>query len=143
MTKPTAYRLRETFGRENIIKGTVVYRQSGHDYGLAGDDTRLTGVEHISVTLNKNGDYPGFTIPRYLLEEITAEEAEKSTDNGPWPKTVVVYLHSSKERMYEHGERMGLKDEALSKFSYALYELAVSISVEKDGSYNIEGFSEK
>ena len=50
--------------------GTIVYKQKYHDYGLASDDTRITGVEHISVTLNSDGDYPGFTIPRYQLEEV-------------------------------------------------------------------------
>lgn len=43
--------------------GTVVYRQAEYDYGCASDDTRTTGVEHISVTRNRKGGYPGFTIP--------------------------------------------------------------------------------
>lgn len=51
-------------------KGTTVYEQAGYDYGLAYDDTRVTGVKHISVTLNSDGSYPGFTIPLDDLEEI-------------------------------------------------------------------------
>ena len=34
------------------VAGTVVFRPTGWDYGLASDDTRMTGIEHISVTLN-------------------------------------------------------------------------------------------
>jgi hypothetical protein len=52
-------------------KGDTVYHLGMHDYGLAGDDTRTTGVEHVSVTLNSDGSYPSFTIPRYLLREIS------------------------------------------------------------------------
>lgn len=44
--------------------GTVVFRPKGWDYGAANDDTRVTGVEHISVTLSSSGDYPFFTIPK-------------------------------------------------------------------------------
>ena len=50
--------------------GTVVYDQKGWDYGLSSDDTRCTGVEHISVTLKSDGDYPGFTVPLYQLKAI-------------------------------------------------------------------------
>ena len=45
------------------VAGTSVYSARGYDYGLASDDTRMTGVEHTSVTLDPNGDYPVFTIP--------------------------------------------------------------------------------
>lgn len=52
------------------IVHTVVYGATRHDYGLARDDSRFTGVEHISVTLNSDGDYPFFTHPRHELIEI-------------------------------------------------------------------------
>lgn len=52
-----------------VKRGDFVYKQKYHDYGLASDDTRMTGIEHVSVTLNENGDYPGFTIPRSHLAE--------------------------------------------------------------------------
>ena len=48
--------------------GKFVYDSAGHDYGLASDDTQATGIQHVSVTLNENGDYPFFTIP---LEDLT------------------------------------------------------------------------
>jgi len=51
-------------------KGTIVYDQSGYYYGLSSDDTNVTGIEHISVTLNKNGDYPGFTVSVEDLKEV-------------------------------------------------------------------------
>lgn len=47
--------------------GTIVYDLSGTDYGCANDDTRHTGVEHISVTLKPDGGYPGFSVPRHKL----------------------------------------------------------------------------
>lgn len=50
-------------------KGTVVYELKGYDYGLASDDTRYTGIEHISVTLKSDGDYPSFTVPKHKLEK--------------------------------------------------------------------------
>lgn len=50
--------------------GDAVYDQRGHDYGLASDDTRITGIEHVTVTLNENGDYPGFTVPKHHLIKV-------------------------------------------------------------------------
>lgn len=50
--------------------GTIVYSLRGWDYGLASDDTRHTGIEHVSVTLKPDGDYPSFTIQRNSLEKI-------------------------------------------------------------------------
>lgn len=50
--------------------GTVVYSARMHDYGLAGDDTRLTGVQHVSVTLEPDGGYPVFTIPEKDLKRL-------------------------------------------------------------------------
>ena len=50
--------------------GTIVYDQEVYDYGLAREDTWETGVEHISVTLKENGDYPGFTVAAQDLEVL-------------------------------------------------------------------------
>ncbi len=57
----TAYTLK--YGRFGHKAGTTVYLQMYHDYGLASDDTHATGIKHISVTLNADGGYPGFTVP--------------------------------------------------------------------------------
>lgn len=50
-------------------KGTTVYACSKPDYGCANDDTRHTGVEHVSLTLDPTGDYPFFT---HRLDQIEA-----------------------------------------------------------------------
>lgn len=50
--------------------GQTVYELIHYDYGLASDDTRFTGVEYVSVTLDESGDYPSFTIPKHELKEI-------------------------------------------------------------------------
>jgi len=57
-------------GEVHANMGDVVYPTLMCDYGLANDDTRATGVEHITVTLNEDGSNPGFTIPLHHLEEI-------------------------------------------------------------------------
>ena len=65
----TAYRLlRDRFGKP---AGSICYPCRYHDYGLANDDTRRTGVEHWSMTLNSDGSWPSFTVPVHELEEIT------------------------------------------------------------------------
>lgn len=50
--------------------GTVVYSPRAHDYGLASDDTRMRGIQHVSVTLQPDGGYPVFTIPEAHLERM-------------------------------------------------------------------------
>jgi hypothetical protein len=67
----TTYRLLKDSEIEPKAKaGTLVYDCKGHDYGCANDDTRMTGIEHQSVTLNADGDYPFFTVPTRDLEKI-------------------------------------------------------------------------
>lgn len=62
---------------ENQAKiGDKVYRGRNHDFGLARDDTRATGEEYISVTLDKNGEYPYFTVPVRLLGEVIDDANE-------------------------------------------------------------------
>lgn len=51
-------------------KGTIVYSAKGYDYGCASEDTKHTGVEHISVTLKPDGDYPFFTVPLQKLKNL-------------------------------------------------------------------------
>jgi hypothetical protein len=53
-----------------VPAGTIVYEIRGHDYGLASNDTHATGIEHISVTLKADGDYPFFTVPLEDLEDL-------------------------------------------------------------------------
>lgn len=55
---------------QNVKAGDTVYACHKYDYGCANDDTRHTGVEHRSFTLDPTGDYPFFTVPMTDLEEI-------------------------------------------------------------------------
>lgn len=55
---------------KSVQVGDTVYEHLGHDYGCSRDDTMYTGIEHISVTLNEDGDYPFFTIPKAHLNEV-------------------------------------------------------------------------
>lgn len=48
--------------------GTIVQDYNGFDYGLSHDDSRVTGIEHTSVSLD--GELPFFTIPVEDLDEI-------------------------------------------------------------------------
>lgn len=70
---PRAYTvLRGDRAAVGVAPGQVVYDCQGHDYGCASDDTRNSGIEHVSVTARPDGGYPFFTIPRADLEPIEA-----------------------------------------------------------------------
>lgn len=62
--------IRSDRAAKDVEVGTIVYDSAKHDYGLSSDDTRMTGIYHVSVTLNEDGDYPFFTIPFVDLEEV-------------------------------------------------------------------------
>jgi hypothetical protein len=67
----TRYRMKKDATTEpKATAGTIVYACAKHDYGLARDDTRMTGTPHISVTMRPDGDYPFFTVPKDSLEEV-------------------------------------------------------------------------
>jgi len=55
-------------------KGTTVYDCRGYDYGTASLDTRMSGIEHMSVTLDPEGGYPFFTVPVDAVELIEQEK---------------------------------------------------------------------
>ncbi len=63
-------RTRVLSGTTYAVPGDTVYDQKGYDYGLSNDDSRLFGIEHVSVTKNSDGSYPGFTIPKRDLRVI-------------------------------------------------------------------------
>jgi hypothetical protein len=54
-----------------------------------------------------------------------------------WPKTVDTYVKGSKESGYDVGKELGLEGDALGIFTYLHYEVELTISVQKDGSYVI------
>lgn len=60
--------LRADRAASKVSIGDTVYRCAGHDYGCSSDDTAMTGIPHISVTLDSSGGYPFFTIPVEDLE---------------------------------------------------------------------------
>lgn len=55
--------LRDSTINPDVKAGATVYDCARHDYGLARDDSRHFGIDHMSVTLDPNGDYPFFTVP--------------------------------------------------------------------------------
>lgn len=58
------YRVLKDSKREpKAVAGMIIYDSFNYDYGCANDDTRLTGVEHKSFTLDPKGGYPFFTMP--------------------------------------------------------------------------------
>lgn len=49
-----------------------------------------------------------------------------------------MYLHGEKESNYELGEKLGLSEEAIKNFAYALYEVEFEVEVDtKTGDYTI------
>lgn len=76
-----AYRLLKSAELADAPAGTIVYGAAAHDYGLASDDSRITGIEHISVTLKRSGGYPTFTMPLRDLEKTEAPPLPKLTED--------------------------------------------------------------
>jgi hypothetical protein len=69
--QPTPFRLlNDSTIKPDVKAGTTVYEYLGYDYGLASDDTRMTRIEHVSVTLEPNVT-PSFTVPRRDLAPIS------------------------------------------------------------------------
>lgn len=54
--------------RSGMAVGTPLYYGSD-GYGCASDDSRVTGIEHVSVSVNESG-VPFFTIPRADIEFV-------------------------------------------------------------------------
>lgn len=64
------YRLLKDAENDSAKAGCIVYKCMQCDYGLSSDDTALTGIQHVFVTLEEDGGYPGFTIPARDLEMV-------------------------------------------------------------------------
>jgi hypothetical protein len=62
--------LRNSQIEERAVAGTIVYKLRKNDFGAAKDDSKHTGIKHISVTYDPEGKYPFFTIPEQDLELI-------------------------------------------------------------------------
>ena len=84
LRSPRSFRLTTACHRRDgttVPAGTVVYEFRYTDYGLANDDTRATGVEHVSVTLDAEGKWPSFTVPKSHLEPLTVP-SEQGTETA-------------------------------------------------------------
>ena len=69
--KPKKFRIKNSgTNSKDYPAGTICYDLLMHDYGLASDDSRITGVEHVSVTLDETGDWPSFTVVKSDLEPV-------------------------------------------------------------------------
>lgn len=75
--------------------GTIVYEQMTHDYGLARDDTRATGIRHVSVTTKPDGGYPGFTVP---AEHLIPMDSHEPVDAKPEPTIADLRLQEAEHR---------------------------------------------
>ncbi len=64
--------LKDSTSDQELKAGTIVYSCVMHDYGMAGDDTRLTGEPRISVTLKSDGGYPFFTVAERDVEQVAS-----------------------------------------------------------------------
>lgn len=57
--------------RPEITKGVIVFDYQKHDYGCSSDDTRMTGIEHGTFTLDPEGlASPFFTHPLSGVREL-------------------------------------------------------------------------
>ena len=76
-------------------------------------------------------------MPRFMCLHCGYQETQG------FPKRTTIYLHSSKDSMYDKGRELGLSEEVISEeFRSCLYELGVTIDVFKDGTYKIIGIKE-
>jgi len=97
MRRPDRYiMLADSAINKNVKAGDIVYDCAGHDYGVSNDDTRFTGVKHVSVTINKDGNYPFFTVPESSLKPYPygtdlEDEVEKVAREDP-PKTRMEFI---------------------------------------------------
>jgi len=79
---PQAFVLLTDSGIEPTAKkGATVYKCAKADYGCADLDTRMTGIQHISVSLKPDGDYPFFTHALKDLQKVEAEPCAHSEAN--------------------------------------------------------------
>lgn len=85
---------REIRGEVLAPKGAVVFDQWAYDYGLANDDTRMSGVEHRTVTFNANGDSPGFTIPEAALRELFDDGKDRNVEQEPDRRTALLIIRT-------------------------------------------------
>ena len=52
--------------------GDIIYKCVQCDFGVASQDSRMMGAQFISVTYDKDGDYPFFTIAYDDIQEASS-----------------------------------------------------------------------
>ena len=78
------------------------------------------------------------TLVKIAEKRKEIEDLEHELKNLPAIVTTIdVFLHSSKESMYEEGIHAGLSDKQLELFVYACSELKVTLSVNEEGEAEI------
>lgn len=66
-----AFRVKRADRAADVVEiGEVVWGCVEPDYGMAADDSVIRGFTHISVTKDRDGGYPFFTIPRDDVEAV-------------------------------------------------------------------------
>lgn len=96
--------------------GDVVYALRKADYGLANDDWRNTGIEHVSVTFNEDGDYPSFTIPVEDLEAYAEPQPEPEPEPEEKPLFQVrLYMKSGRVIALDNLLEFNWKNSGVSK----------------------------
>lgn len=73
-----------------------------------------------------------------IEQQIADLEAEKQrllmVQTQGWPKLIEVYVHASREQMYEQGVKIGFTGESLQEFSYLACEVKLEYLVSEDGT---------
>jgi len=83
------------------VAGTIVYKHSGSDYGLAKIDSRNSGIEHFTVTLDENVGGSGFTVPVRDLEY--ADGSRKTIEHRATPMMVLMMILMKRGAAGGHG----------------------------------------
>lgn len=52
--------------------GDIIYKCVQGDFGVASQDSRMMGARFISVTYEKDGDYPFFTIAYDDIQKVSS-----------------------------------------------------------------------
>lgn len=70
------------------VAGSVIYASQHYDYGLASEDTAVTGIEHRSFTLDPEGGYPFFTMPMrdVILRDESGDGVALTSASHPVPR---------------------------------------------------------
>ena len=99
-----------------LRQGAIVYRLASSDYGFADRVSRDTGVEYVSVTLKRDGGWPGISVPTHVLEPVPFKPHLTLFGEGYWacgentknahlvsigesPESALAFWHSNVQRV--------------------------------------------